>query len=203
MTQRSKKTRSTSTKAASTTTATPTEERIIAAARAVLSRNPGATVDDIVQVSGMSRATFFRAFRARDVLLRAVATAALADLERGLAEALADVEGAAVDVRLRAAIAALVGHGEQLRFLASAVELYEDPEINAAAAAADTHIAPLIDDAIDTGLLRADVSRAWLWAATDALVFAAWHEVSVGRMARADAARVVEQTLLAGFGRAR
>jgi hypothetical protein len=35
---------------------------------------------------------------------------------------------------------------------------------------------------------------------TDALVFAAWHEVSVGRLARADAARVVEQTLLCGFG---
>jgi TetR/AcrR family transcriptional regulator, mexCD-oprJ operon repressor len=177
-----------------------TEQRVIDAARAVLARNPGATVDEIVQRSGVSRATFFRAWRGRDELLRAVATAALAELERGLAAALVDLEGAAVELRLRAAINVLVAHGEHLRFLASAVELYEDPTITEAAAAADQHIAPLIDEAIAAGLLRADVARSWLWAATDALVFAAWHEVSVGRLARADAARVVEQTLLCGFG---
>ncbi len=200
-------TKKASTKTASTKTSTKeaartsTQERIVAAARAVLARNPGATVDDIVRVSGVSRATFFRAYRARDVLLRDVATAALADVERGLAAALVDVAGAAVGARLSAAIAALVAHGEQLRFLVTAVELYEDPAIAAAAGAADAHIAPLIDEAVRAGLLRADLPRTWLWAATDALVFAAWHEVSVGRLARADAARVVEATLLAGFGR--
>jgi AcrR family transcriptional regulator len=197
------KPRARSTKAAPPTTRASTDDRIIAAARAVLARNPGATVDDIVKVSGVSRATFFRAWRGREVLLRAVATAALADLDAGLAAALADLKGAAVEVRLRAVIAVLVVHGEHLRFLASTVELYEDPVITEAAAAADRHLMPLIDEAITAGLLRADVSRTWLWAATDALVFAAWHEVSVGRMARADAARVVEQTLLSGFGYAR
>jgi AcrR family transcriptional regulator len=168
-----------------------------------LSRNPGATVDDIVAVSGVSRATFFRAYRGREALLRAVATRALADLEAGVAEALVDLGDAAIEVRVRAVLAALVAHGEHLRFLASAVELSEDQAIAEAAAAADVHIVPLIDEAIEAGLLRADISRGWLWAATDALVFAAWHEVSVGRLARADAARVVEETLLRGFGRVR
>ena len=180
-----------------------TEAKIIAAARSVLSRNPGATVDDIVAVSGVSRATFFRAYRGREALLRAVATRALGELEAGVAEALVDLGDAAIEVRVRAVLAALVAHGEHLRFLASAVELSEDQAIVEAAAAADVHIVPLIDEAIEAGLLRADISRAWLWAATDALVFAAWHEVSVGRLARADAARVVEETLLRGFGRVR
>lgn len=179
------------------------EARIVAAARAILTRNPGATLDEIVQASGVSRATFFRAYRSRDVLLRAVATTALAELERGLAEALARVEQASVRTRFRTAIEVLLAHGEQLRFLVSAVELYEDPTIARAAMAADTHLAPVIDEAIAGGLLRADVSRAWLWAAGDALIFAAWHEVSVGRMARADAARIVEGTLLDGFGQKR
>ncbi len=166
----------------------------------MLTRNPGATVDDIVQVSGVSRATFFRAYRGRDVLWRAVATAALADLEQGLAAALADLEGVDVTQRLRAVIAVLVAHGEHLRFLASSADLAEDPAIAHAASAADVHILPLIDEAIAAHLLRADVPRSWLWAATDALVYAAWHEVSVGRLARVDAVRVVEDTLLRGFG---
>lgn len=160
-------------------------------------------MDDMVRASGVSRATFFRVHRSRDALLRTVATAALAELEQALAAALAAAEGTPLRVRLRAAIAALVAQGEQLRFLAGAVELYKDPTIARAAAAADTHLAPLIDEAIEVGLLRADVSRAWMWAASDALVFAAWHEVSVGRLARADAARLVEQTLLEGFGEKR
>ena len=85
-----------------------TEAKIIAAARSVLSRNPGATVDDIVAVSGVSRATFFRAYRGREALLRAVATRALAELEAGVAEALVDLGDAAIEVRVRAMLAALV-----------------------------------------------------------------------------------------------
>ncbi len=179
------------------------EERIVGAARAVLSRNPGATVDDVVAASGVSRATFFRCFSNRTALLRAVATAAVGDLQQALTEVTALDGHADVAPRLSAILAVLIAHGEHLRFLASAVDLYEDPAIAAAAGEADEVIAPIIDDAVRAGILRDDLPRAWLWAATDALVFAAWHEVSVGRLARNDAARVVEDTLLAGFGRRR
>ena len=179
-------------------------DALLAAALHVLTRNPGATTDDVVAAAGVSRATLFRCFPSREDLLREVGVVAIDALKQAVARAqLLPVTGNALErarSRLRHLLEVLVSHGEQLRFLVSAVALYDDPALQAASDALDPLILPIVDEAVVHGVIRAGVNKAWLWAATDALIFAAWTEVARGSIARNDAAGLVEAALLDGFG---
>ena len=81
-----------------------------------------------------------------------------------------------------------------------AVELYDDPVLDAASVDVDRFIVAVVDAARAAGVLRADVNKDWLWAAADALVFAAWTEVSQGTFAKNGTAAFVESALLHGVG---
>jgi AcrR family transcriptional regulator len=190
----------TTTKRAPTATAPRASSRdaLLGAALRVLTTNPGATIDDVVAASGVSRATMFRQFPTRTALLREVGVVAYAALSDALASSIVDDGDATAG--LRRLLGVLVAHGEQLRFLVSAVELYDDPVLDAASLDVDRFIVPVVDAARAAGVLRADVNKDWLWAAADALIFAAWTEVSRGTIARNDATAFVESALLHGFG---
>jgi AcrR family transcriptional regulator len=163
----------------------------------VLARNPGATLDDVVKESGVARATLFRHFPTRTDLVREVGVHAIEGLERVLAEL--DLSTGSASVQLDRLLEALVQRGEHLHFLFIAADLYEDPKLLEAFARVDKRIAPVLDTAREQGFLRTDVSREWFWAAAEALLYACWTEVARGTLARADAPRILRQTLLEGF----
>ena len=179
-------------------------DALLAAALHVLTKNPGATTDDVVAAAGVSRATLFRYFPSREALLREVGVVAIDALKDAVARAgLEPVTGNPLERargRLRCLLEVLVTHGEQLRFLVTSVALYDDPTLEAASAAVDQLILPIVNEAVVHGVIRANVNMAWLWSATDALIFAAWTEVARGTIARNDAAGLVEAALLDGFG---
>jgi AcrR family transcriptional regulator len=60
------------------------QEEILAAAAAVLSSNPGASLDEVALAAKLSRATLYRSFPCREALLRAAALDALTSVETGL-----------------------------------------------------------------------------------------------------------------------
>jgi AcrR family transcriptional regulator len=174
----------------------PVREAILTAALDVFSHNPGATLDDVVARSGVARATLFRQFRTRDDLIREVAVRSigrLGDAVRGLRP------GATAD-RLRSLVDVLVASGDDLHFLLHHPAMESDPLVIAASASVDAEIAPILLAAQAEGYVRDDLPPGWLWKAMEAVIYASWQAVQAGTLARADAPRLVWETLLRGVG---
>lgn len=174
----------------------PARDAILAAALEVFSQNPAAPLDDVVARSGVGRATLFRHFRTRDDLLREVAVRAI---DR-LAAAVRALPAGGSDERLAALVAALVVSGDDLHFLLTHPATDLDPAVTAAAAVVDAEIAPLLTAAQADGWIRQDLPAGWLWTAMEAVIYASWQAVQAGTLARADAPRLVLDTLLRGVG---
>jgi AcrR family transcriptional regulator len=174
----------------------PARDAILAAALEVFSQNPAAPLDDVVARSGVGRATLFRHFRTRDDLLREVAVRAI---DR-LAAAVRALPVGASQERLAALVGALVVSGDDLHFLLNHPAMDLDPAVTSAAAAVDAEIAPLLAAAQADGWIRQDLPPGWLWKAMEAVIYASWQAVQAGTLARADAPRLVLDTLLRGVG---
>lgn len=172
--------------------------RILDAAALVFARNPGATLDEVATVAGVGRATLHRHFAGRLDLQREVGVRGLAAIEAALG-------GLGLGRRppreaLEAMIDALVRVGEQLHFLLRTAELYEDETIGRAERRVDALVGAVLDRCARDGVLRDGLPRAWIEAALEALLYAAWTAVANGDLARNDAARVLTGTFLDGFG---
>ena len=174
----------------------PVREAILTAALEVFSHNPGATLDDVVARSGVARATLFRQFRTRDELIREVGVRAIGRL----GDAVRSLPPGDTADRLAALVAVLVGSGDDLHFLLHHPTMDTDPMVIAASAAVDADIAPLLLAAQAEGFIRDDLPPGWLWKAMEAVIYASWQAVQAGTLARADAARLVWETLLHGVG---
>lgn len=172
-------------------------DAILQAATALLAADPAATMDAVAAAAGVGRATLFRHHASREALLRAVATRALDRLSGriGALEAAGATPIAFADL-----LDVLVGAGGELRFLLAHPALESDPSIATAVRAIDLRIVPFVVAAQHAGVLRADLPFAWVWRATEALVYQAWAAVQDGTLAAADAAAIVRQTVLGGLG---
>lgn len=164
--------------------------------------DPAASLDAVAAAAGVGRATLFRHFPNRQALLRAAGRRVLGELEQRL-EAVAPPTSSAESVRaaLREALAALLEGGLPLQAVMAAPGLADDPALRAAARRLDRHLAPLFERATAAGLLRPDIDAAWLDAAFDGLLYAAWTAVREGRIAAQRAPDLLLDALLDGFGR--
>jgi AcrR family transcriptional regulator len=162
---------------------------------------PTASLDDIAMDAGVGRATLFRHFPNRTALLREAGRQVLDDVEARLASEVPAL-GSRADARraLRVVLAVLIDGGLPLHAVFSAPGLADDPALRAASKRLDRHIAPVLAAAVDAGLVRTGLDAAWLDAAFDGLLFAAWTAVREGRIAREDAPDRLLSTLLHGFG---
>jgi AcrR family transcriptional regulator len=162
---------------------------------------PTASLDEIAAAAGVGRATLFRHFPNRTALLREAGRQVLDDVDARLASTIPP-PGSRTETRraLRALIVVLIDGGLPLHAVFSAPGLADDPALRAASKRLDRHIAPLLAAAAATGLLRRDLDAAWLDAAFDGLLFAAWTAIREGRLALEDAPDHLLTTLLHGFG---
>ncbi len=91
--------------------------------------------------------------------------------------------------------------GDQLHFVALvAGELLGDPDVTEAERHVDARLQLVFDEAVDAGVLRSDVPKAWRFRAIEALVYAAWTTVAGGELAPLDAPGLVYDTLIRGLG---
>ncbi|MFD5317837.1 TetR/AcrR family transcriptional regulator [Streptomyces sp. NPDC127098] len=171
-------------------------DHVLRAAAALLSRKSTATMDEVAQAAGISRATLHRHFAGRDALVRALEALGIAECEAAL-EAARPEQGTAADA-VRRLVAAIEPAAALLAFLYTENQLFEGAEQNAGWARVDARLAALFRRGQESGEFRVDLSPVWLTEALYGLIGSAAWAVSDGRVARNDFTHLIVELLLGG-----
>jgi AcrR family transcriptional regulator len=171
-------------------------DSLLDTAVATLAANPGASLQEIAEAAGISRATLHRRFAGRDELLLAISEWAIGQLE-GINEAV-ELSG----LRGRAAIEALLERtillAPKIGFLISEHSLESNEEFMGRVDTAQEHWHRMIEDGQRLGEIRVDLPARWIADAIEGLMMAVFHGVRRGFTAPNDALRLVRITLLDG-----
>jgi AcrR family transcriptional regulator len=166
--------------------------RILDAATALLTANPGASMAEIAEASGLVRATLYRHFPTRDDLLRAMYSAALDEALQAILSSDPD-QGKASDAIARIVDALLVV-GDRYRILSEQRRGY--PELHQKEQAVGAPLIALLERGRKSGELRDDLPVRWQAAALGALVNEALRAVGREDVRRDQAATFVTSTFL-------
>ena len=171
-----------------------TRDALIRSATTTLAAHPGASLEEIAKQASVGRATLHRHFGSRDGLIRELSREAIAATDRAMAEIPKDLSATET---LRAVIEALVPLGDSYHFL---YRESTDPEVAAELERQLRETSELVAAIKQEGALAPEVPDAWIVAAFDSLIYAAWTSVHEGWIARRDAPELVFRTLLSGLG---
>jgi AcrR family transcriptional regulator len=170
-----------------------TPQAIENAAWRLFAERPGATLTEIAVEAGVGRVTVHRHFGSREELIRHLGRKALAEMDTAVELALKSARSAFE--MLERLVAELVPMGDRLRFLSLELELAQDPELESLLQRQEAELIELIDALRDEGRLAPDVPSAWVAAALDSLIYAAWCTVQAGTVAAAQAPALVLRSL--------
>lgn len=181
-----------------TTNKIPKRVALLNAAAATLARNPGASLNEVAQAAGVGRATLYRYFPTREVLLRELALEAIRQTD----EAIAPIRAKDLNSKetLKQVVEALIPLGDRFHFLMSELAVYGNPDVASAYERQLQTFVELVNAVKAEGGMSPDVPTAWGVATIDALIWAAWSSVEEGYIARRDAASLVFRTLFDGLG---
>jgi AcrR family transcriptional regulator len=173
---------------------------LLETATEVLVADPSASLADVARAAGIGRTTLHKLYPTRHALLVALARDALDVLERTYADAglggpETDADPAAA---LRRLVVALVPLGPRVEYLMRERSLDVEPDLTARVEALDEPVRALVRRAQAAGRLRTGVPDEWVVASLNALVYAAWELVALGRLAPVAAPDLVLGTLLDG-----
>ena len=166
--------------------------RIIEAATTLLAVNPGASMADIAEASGLVRATLYRHFPTRDDLLRAMYSAALDDALKAILSV--DPEQGKASDAIARVVDALLIVGDRYRILSEERRGY--PELREQEASVGAPLIALVERGQRDGELRDDMPLRWLVAALGSLINEALRAVGREDIERADAGSLVTRTFL-------
>ena len=173
-----------------------TRERIIAAALQTLAKNPLATLDQVAEAAGLGRATLFRHFPNKKMLMRTLSFEA----HRCCMDALAPLtsgEGSP-HAKLARAIEALVPMGAAFHFLTYEPWHTGDDDLERDHQRYLEHWSALLAEVRASGGVAPDLPEYWVTNALDALLYAAWEGIHAGEIAPRQAAKLVLRSFLHG-----
>lgn len=171
---------------------------LLQTATEVLVVDPAASLSDVARAAGIGRTTLHKLYPTRHALLVALARDALDLLEQTYRAAGLDAPGAEAPAVLRRLVTAVIPLGPRLEFLLRERSLDAEPELTARVEALDAPVRDVVRRAQAAGVLRADLPDEWVVASMNALVYAAWELITVGRLAPVTAPELVMGTLLGG-----
>ncbi|PRY58476.1 TetR/AcrR family transcriptional regulator [Glycomyces artemisiae] len=167
--------------------------RITAAARDLLSRDPDATIDAIAEAAGVGRMTLYGHFKTRADLVEAALVAVLEAGEATLSAV--DLSGDARDALSRLLASSWELVAESAALLASAQGVLPAGRIRELHGGAGDRVAELVRRGRDQGVFRTDLPVDWLVNVVQYVLHGAAEEHRGGRIATADAARIVDATV--------
>lgn len=166
--------------------------RILDAATALLTANPGASMAEIAEASGLVRATLYRHFPTRDDLLKAMYVAALDEALQAILSV--DPEKGKASDAIGRMIDALLVVGDRYRILSEQRRGY--PELRQQEEAVGAPMIALLERGQKNGELRDDLPVRWLAAVLGALVNEALRAVGREDIKREQAGATVTTTFL-------
>ncbi len=186
------------------TTFDRSDDALLRAVTTVLVERPDSSLGDIARLVGVGRTTLYRRFPTRLDIVRAVALDAIEQVagaygRAGLAEAFTESVGDSESLgSLERLVVELVPLGPRLAFLLRAAELDDDAEIGERVGALDDQLDSVIRRAQERGVIDRDRPSFWVAESLWALAFIAWEQVDRGRLAAADAPRLVIDSWMRG-----
>ena len=174
-----------------------TRQRILTQARQQLISNPSATMLDLSKQIDVGRATLYRHFPSREVLIEALAMESLDAAEAASHKA---AEGATSSggylVRLLEELSEL---HEQYYFAALMPAFTENEVVMARYRQQIEQLKLCIDDAKREQFFPAHIPTAWIAHTIDAMLYARWDSVHQGNVANNDAKKLLIDTVLYGL----
>ena len=176
------------------------EHVLLSRAAEVLSAAPAASMEEIAAAVGISRATLFRRYPNRQVLVSAVARAA-AEAYVAATDA-ARLEEGPPDDALRRLIAALAPLGVRFGLLTSQPlnELVEK-ELLTLVRDSDEQLRALVRRGQEDGVFRVDLSAEWVVIMVTWLLVGGADGVRLGQLAAREVERLVTETVLSALRR--
>ncbi len=178
----------------------PDDDALLDAAATLLATRPAASMDDVARAAGVSRATLFRRFPSRTVLVTTVCRRAVEAFvaATGPAAAGGGDEGAGDPVHaLRGLVARLVPLGVRYGLVATQpLEDLVERDLLERAAAGEDRVRALVRRGQEEGAFRVDVDPEWVLTTLVWLVVGAADGVRLGRLAPARVEAHVADTLL-------
>lgn len=166
------------------------------AATRLLVETPSLSLGELAKRIGIGRTTLHRLFPTRGDLLAAVAHDALDHLATVYAEV--GLDGDDPLAAVEALVEGLIPLGPRLMFLLRAHELDGDTEVTRRTAQLDAPIEAALRRAQRGGALDPELAPSWLVECLFAVIYVAWEQIELGRLAPRDATGLVLRTWLAG-----
>ncbi len=176
-----------------------TKKRIIHVALQEFARNSKVSMDQIAETADVGRATLYRYFQSRELLMRELMLESQREFNKVISTVLdKDISS---DQKLAEAVEKLVAIGASFQFLMN--EPY-DPGDTEAKEMFDESMKMwrrLIAELKSDDILVPHISDAWMALSLDALIIAAWGGIYKGDIAPNEAPRLVLDSLLKGVGK--
>ena len=166
----------------------------------VLSTAPTATMEDVAAAAGISRATLFRRYPNRQVLVAAVARAAAEAYVTAIDAARLD--DGPPDVAVRRLIAALAPRAVRFGLLTSQpLDEVVEQELLALVRDSDERLRGLVRRGQEEGVFRVDLGAEWVVTMVTWLLVGGADGVRLGRLAAQEVERLVAETVLSAVRR--
>ncbi|GAA3996282.1 TetR/AcrR family transcriptional regulator [Allokutzneria multivorans] len=174
-------------------------DQVLRAAASLLVRNHGASMTEVAEAAGISRATLHRVVPNRDALLDQLLWLGLGETVTALTAA--RPEAGAPLAALERVVVALTPVAELFRFVTTQPLDATTPEFQAGFHALDERLTALFLRGQDSGAFRGDLPATWMVDALASLLFAAALAARAGRLPGNDNPRAVIDLLVGGVTR--
>ncbi len=163
----------------------------------VLLRNPEASMSEIALVAGVGRATLYRHFESREILVQTLARKCLEETDE-LVEPI-KAQGLRGRRAIEASIDVLIPMANRFRFLMSLKAIAaNDPAINLIYKRQLGELSELVNQAQSDGEISSTLSNEWVVSMFDAILNSAWQLIEQGKVAPGDAAIAFKQSFFSG-----
>src|SRR5665809_25774 len=153
-------------------------EAVVEAAIELLGKNPGASVQQIADASGVGRTTVYRHFPSRDDLIRALFERVVAESWE-VTDLITSSDGSAEEI-LRELAPAFVELGLRFGFLSGHSDVGQ-PTMRGSKEVEDEPVARFLERSQRSGEVRVDLPLGWMRSVIQALAVAAMSDLLAGQ----------------------